>query len=149
MVQCAGAPEVLWVQHHNGVFRSVDGGQSWTDVPAAAPSKFGFAVGVHPRNPDIAWFVPAIKDERRVPVDGALVVSRTRDGGKSFDVLRSGLPQRDAYDLVYRHGLAVDASGERIAIGSTTGGLWLSENGGDDWRALSVNLPPVYALSFA
>ena len=57
---------------------------------------------------------PAIKDEVRMPRDGALAVTRTRDGGKSFDVLREGLPQRDAYDLVYRHGLDVDATGSRL-----------------------------------
>jgi len=38
--------------------------------------------------------------------------------------------QEDAYDLVYRHGLDVDASGDRLAMGSTTGGLWLSEDQG-------------------
>lgn len=149
MVQCAAAPGTLWIQHHNGVFRSVDGGRHWSEVSTAAPSKFGFAVGVHPREPDTAWFVPAIKDERRVPVDAALVVSRTRDGGRSFEVLRRGLPQRDAYDLVYRHGLAVDPSGTLLAIGSTTGGLWLSESGGGDWQTLSTNLPPIHAVTFA
>ena len=59
-----------------------------------------------------------MKDECRVPVDAKLVVSRTRDGGKSFDVLRRGLPQENAYDIVYRHGLAVDESGNRLAFGS-------------------------------
>ena len=34
------------------------------------PSTFGFAVAVHPRDPDTAWFVPAESDELRVPVDG-------------------------------------------------------------------------------
>ena len=40
------------------------------------PSVFGFAVAVHPREPDTAWFVPEIKDEKRIPVDGRLVVVR-------------------------------------------------------------------------
>ena len=26
LVQCAGAPDALWVQHHNGIFHSTDGG---------------------------------------------------------------------------------------------------------------------------
>ena len=56
------------------------------------------------------------------------MVARTRDGGESFEVLRRGLPQRHAYDLVWRHALEVDASGERLAFGSTTGGLWISED---------------------
>jgi hypothetical protein len=50
-------------------------------------------------------------------------VTRTRDGGRTLDVLRTGLPQRDAYDLIYRHGLDVDATGERLVMGSTPGAL--------------------------
>ncbi|MGH6912946.1 MAG: exo-alpha-sialidase, partial [Geminicoccales bacterium] len=106
-------------------------------------------VVAHPRDPDTAWFVPAIKDERRIPVDGKLVVARTRDGGESFDVLSKGLPQRHAYDLVWRHALAVDASGDRLAFGSTSGGLWVSENGGDSWTMPEARLPPVAVVRFA
>ena len=58
------------------------------------------------------------------------------------------LPPPHAYDLVYRHALGVDASGERLAMASTSGNLWLSENGGDDWQCLSTHLPPVSALAF-
>jgi ligand-binding sensor domain-containing protein len=148
MVQCRDAPEVMWVQHHNGVFRSDDGGRHWQDVPNVSPSVFGFAVAVHPHDPDRAWFVPAIKDERRIPVDGHVVVARTRDRGASFEVLRNGLPQENAYDLVYRHALTIDGSGERLAFGSTTGGLWISEDQGDRWQALPARLPPIHALTF-
>jgi hypothetical protein len=91
----------------------------------------------------------AIKDERRVPVDGKVVVSRTRDGGRSFEVLRKGLPQRHAYDLVWRHALAVDETGELLAFGSTSGGLWISENGGDSWTMPEARLPPIAAVRFA
>lgn len=149
MVQCRAAPDRLWVQHHNGVFRSDDGGTRWQEIANVPPSVFGFAVGVHPERPDCAWLVPAIKDEKRVPVDGRLVVTRTRDAGASFDVLSRGLPQQDCYDLVYRHGLAVSADGRQLAIGSTTGGVWTSADEGDTWQALSARLPPVLALTFA
>jgi hypothetical protein len=77
------------------------------------------------------------------------VVARTRDGGKSFDVLRNGLPQHHAYDLVWRHALAVDESGDRLAFGSTNGGLWISENGGDSWAAPEARLPPISVVRFA
>ncbi len=148
MVQCPAAPEHFWVQHHNGVFRSDDGAQHWNEINVP-PSAFGFAVAVHPHDPQTAWFVPAVKDERRYPVDGKLVVARTRDGGMNFDVLRDGLPQRDAYDLIYRHGLAIDASGERLAFGSTTGNLWSSDDQGDHWQQAPMHLPPIHALTFA
>jgi hypothetical protein len=149
IVQCTAAPEHVWIQHHNGIFRSTDGGRTCKEIETASPSSFGFAVVVHPEDPATAWFVPGVKDEKRYPVDGAVVVSRTRDGAASFDVLRSGLPQQHAYDLVYRHGLDIDADGATLAFGSTTGNLWLSEDQGDHWQQLSSSLPPIYCVRFA
>ena len=64
-------------------------------------------------------------------------------------MLRQGLPQHHAYDLVWRHGLAADESGERLAFGSTSGGLWVSENGGDTWTMPEARLPPITAVRFA
>ncbi|MCB1865200.1 MAG: hypothetical protein KDG50_07190 [Chromatiales bacterium] len=149
LVQCAAEPERMWIQHHNGVFTSTDGGRHWTEIEHIEPSTFGFAVAAHPDDPHSAWFVPAVKDECRVPANGAVVVTRTRDGGASFETLRNGLPQSHAYDLVYRHALAIDTSGKRLAMGSTTGSLWITEDQGDHWQSLSSNLPPVHALRFA
>lgn len=149
LVQCRAQPERMWVQHHNGIFISSDEGRTFSEISNAAPSAFGFGVVVHPRDPDTAWFVPEIKDEQRIPVGGRLVVSRTRDGGRTFEVLTNGLPQAHAYDVVYRHALALDAGGQRLAFGSTTGGLWVSENQGDSWTLVSHTLPPIYAVAFA
>jgi len=162
IVQCAAAPDVLWCQHHSGIWRSSDGGARWVQLGRVqngeAPdgalhpdlvSDFGFAVAAHPADPLTAWFVPAAADQRRVPVDAAMSVTRTRDGGRSFETLRVGLPQQHCYDLVYRHGLAVADDGATLMMGSTTGGLWVSENGGDDWRTVSATLPPVYSVRFA
>lgn len=148
VVRCPSAPDHLWMQHHNGIWRSVDGAASWQEVTSAPRSSFGFAVAVHPADPDTAWFVPAVADQQRVPLDGALVVQRTRDGGRSIETLHGGLPSKDCYDLVYRHGLAVAPDGRRLLMGSTTGGLWSSDDGGDAWRAVPHRLPPIHAVSF-
>lgn len=145
IAQCAAAPDVLWCQHHCGIWRSVDGGAQWEEVHAE-PSSFGFGVVVHPHDPDTAWFVPAEVDARRVPVRGEVVVTRTRDGGRTFDVLRDGLPQTHAYDLTLRHALDIDASGRCLAFGSTTGSLWITEDGGEAWRHVSGHLPPIYVV---
>jgi hypothetical protein len=145
IVQCKAAPNRMWCQHHCGVFVSSDFGVTWME-PKTSP--FGFAVAAHPQDPNTAWFVPAVKDERRIPIGEALHVLRTNDGGETFEELRAGLPQRDCYDLVYRHSLDVDHSGKRLAFASTTGNLWASENGGDSWRHINAHLPPVYALRF-
>jgi hypothetical protein len=148
MVRCAARPDSFWVQHHCGIYRSRNGGTAWEEITGVLPSSFGFAAAVHPGDPETAWFVPARKDEFRYPVDARFVVTRTRDGGKTFQILGRGLPEPPAYDLVYRHGLDVDRTGERLAMGSTTGSLWFSSDQGDTWTTLSHHLPPIYAVRF-
>ena len=91
---------------------------------------FGFAVAAHPlalRDSATASFVPAIKDEMRVPRDGALSLSLSlsalflpvhaheRRRQDLAEILANGLPHRDAFDLVYRHGLDVDERGELVS----------------------------------
>ena len=148
MVRCPGSPDQFWIQHHSYLYRSTDGARSWQEFSDVKPSPFGFAVAVHPTDPDTAWFVPAKKDEFRYPVDGRLIVNRTRDGGATFEPLTDGLPAPPAYDLVYRHAFEVDPTGEKLVMGSTTGGLWISENQGDQWQLLSAHLPPVFCARF-
>jgi photosystem II stability/assembly factor-like uncharacterized protein len=148
IVRCAAAPDVLWCQHHGGIWRSTDNAASWHEITTAPVSNFGFAVAVHPRDPDTAWFAPAEADQKRVPVGAAMVVNRTRDGGNTFETLRSGLPQEHAYDLVYRHGLAVAEDGQTLLMTSTSGGLWASGDGGDHWQTVSTSLPPAVAVRF-
>lgn len=143
-----GEPRCAVVQHHNGIFGSTDAAGSWTEIEGVKPSAFGFAVAVHPQDAGTAWFVPAIKDEKRYPSEGRVVVNRTRDGGKTFETLTKGLPQQHAHDLVFRHALDIDESGDRLVFGSTTGSLWITEDGGDSWSTLSSNLPPIYSVRF-
>jgi hypothetical protein len=148
LARCTSSPDVVWCQHHCGIFRTTDNGDHWHQIHEAGPSTFGFAVAAHPSDPLTAWFVPAISDEVRIPVDGRMVVTRTRDGGQSFDVLGDGLPAHDAYDLVYRHALDVDASGEQLVLGSTTGSLWWSGDAGDSFHHVSAHLPPISSARF-
>ena len=149
LVQCAAQPDVLWLQHHCGIYRSTDGGMAWQPIAAPDPSGFGFAVACDPRNPQRAWFVPAQADACRIPVDGHMVVTRTDDGGASFQAYSEGLPPHHAYHLVYRHGLAVSNDGQTLALASTTGGLWLSAFAGVSWHCVTRDLPPVAAVQFA
>jgi hypothetical protein len=148
IVRCPAAPDVLWCQHHNGIWRSTDNARSWQEITTAPGSNFGFALAVHPEHADTAWFVPGVADQQRVPIDAALCVNRTRDGGRSFETLRAGLPQRHCYDLVYRHGLAVDTTGHRLLMGSTTGNAWASDDGGERWAQLPAQFPPIHAVRF-
>ena len=35
------------------------------------------------------------------------------------------------------------------AIGSSTGGLWISEDGGDHWQGISNTFPQIYTVRFS
>ena len=74
---------------------------------------------------------------------------RPRSKTKTWEVLDDGLPSGPAYDIVFRHALDVGADGDTLAMGSTTGSLWVSDDQGDRWRELSANLPPVYCVRIA
>ena len=138
-------PDVLWQQNHCGTYRSVDGGRQWQDISdAQGPAGFGFALALDAQDERTAWVAPAVSAEHRVPVDRALVICRTEDGGQTWQALREGLPQQHCYDLVFRH--ALDARGDSLAFGTTAGNFYVSDDRGDSWRCLLQNLAIVYSV---
>jgi photosystem II stability/assembly factor-like uncharacterized protein len=144
---CAGQPDHVWQQNHCGVFYSDDGAATWRKVSSPAQGvHFGFPVTVDSNDGKRAWLVPGKADSQRMTIDGGLFVARTRDGGETWEEQREGLPQENAYDVVYRHALS-NADGV-LAFGSTTGNLYVSENGGESWLTVANNLPPIYSVRF-
>jgi hypothetical protein len=145
---CPGQPDRLWQQNHSGVFTSADGGKRWERVsrPEVAVH-FGFPIAADDRDGRTAWVLPAKADNERMTIEGGLFVGRTDDGGATWKTFREGLPQQNAYDVVYRH--ALDARGDRVCFGSTTGNVYVSEDRGETWRCVGNNLPPVHSVRFA
>jgi photosystem II stability/assembly factor-like uncharacterized protein len=148
MIASPSNPDVLWQQNHCGIFRSTDGAKTWQEISQpGGPAYFGFAIGVHAKDPDTAWVVPAVDAQYRLAVDRALCVCRTDDGGKSWAAFRKGLPQEICYDVTFRH--ALDVHGDRLVFGTTTGNVYFSDDGGESWDCIGNNLPPVYSARFA
>ncbi|MEM7367509.1 MAG: glycosyl hydrolase [Bacteroidota bacterium] len=145
LLACRSQPDILWQQNHCGIFRSVNGGQDWQDVTdKQGLANYGFTLAIDHDNPDRAWVIPAESDRIRIAVDQALCVCRTEDGGHSWQALRHGLPQQQAFDIVYRH--ALDIQGSTLAFGTTTGNVYVSEDWGDHWFCLNHNLATVNAV---
>ncbi len=100
----SGDPDHLWQQNHCGVFYSADGAATWKKVSNPAKGvHFGFPVAVDERDGRTAWLVPGKSDMERMAIDGGLFVARTQDGGQTWEDLREGLPQENAWDVVLRH----------------------------------------------
>jgi hypothetical protein len=143
-------PRRLYLQHHWGVYRSDDGGDSWNDIGAGLPSDFGFPIAVHPRDGETVFVLPLESDEFRVTPEARLRVYRSRDGGDSWSALTEGLPQGGAYETVLRDGLAVDALAPAgVYFGTRSGKLYGSSDEGDGWRLLCEGLPPVVCVKTA
>jgi photosystem II stability/assembly factor-like uncharacterized protein len=150
VVQAKTQPARMFLQNHWGLYRSDDRGESWTDVANGVPSDFGFGLGVHPRNADCAWIVPLESDAFRCTPEGKLRVYRTRDAGRHWEPLSTGLPQDGAYETVLRDALAVDPlDGVGVYFGTRSGKLFGSTDEGDTWSELIDGLPPVISVKTA
>lgn len=143
-----GRPERLYQQNHCGMYRSDDGGRSWESIEAGLPSSFGFATGVHPRDPDTLFLMPLNGDSigRYVP-DGKAAVWRTRNCGRSWQALRDGLPQQNTFFGVLRQAMATDRlEPAGVYFGTNTGALYASTDEGDSWRCLAEHLPTICSV---
>ena len=107
------------VSKRGGVFRSEDGGETWTRQSDVDPRPFYFSqIRVDPAN-----------DQRVYVLGFALLVSE--DGGKTW---REDLGQKLHPDL---HALAIDPRNPKRLLLGTDGGAYQTFNGGQVWEHLN------------
>jgi len=146
----AARPERLFLQNHWGLYRSDNCADHWTDIANGVPSDFGFAMVMHPRNPDYVYIVPVESDEFRCACDGRLRVYRTRNAGASWEPLMRGLPQKRAYETVLRDAMtADDYDPVGIYFGTRSGQLFGSRDEGKTWKKILEGLPSVVCVRSA
>jgi photosystem II stability/assembly factor-like uncharacterized protein len=148
LVMAPGRPERLYQQNHCGMYRSEDGGRSWESIEAGLPSSFGFPAVTHPRDPSTLFLLPlnGAIEGRYVP-EGKAAVWRTRDAGASWQDLRQGLPQQNAFFGVLRQAMSVDTlSPAGVYAGTNTGTLYASADEGEHWAAVANHLPPIHSV---
>ena len=140
-------PRRLFLQNHWGLYRSDNGGESWQDIANGVPSDFGFAMTMHPHDPDCVYIAPLDSDMFRVMPEGRLRIYRTRDGGESWEALTRGLPQKGAYETVVRDAMdADDLNPAGVYFGTRRGEVWGSRDGGASWSTVISGLPPVVCV---
>jgi photosystem II stability/assembly factor-like uncharacterized protein len=140
-------PGVLFMQKHWDVMRSDNAGESWREVSDGLPSDFGFPIHVHAHEPETIYVVPIKSDSEHFPPEGKLRVYRSRTGGKEWEALTKGLPQRDCYVNVLRGAMTVDSLEPcGVYFGTTGGQVYGSADAGDKWEPIVRDLPAVLSV---
>jgi photosystem II stability/assembly factor-like uncharacterized protein len=116
-----GDPDTVFIGGMGGVYKSADGGASWTALPQFSPANASVNdLLINPERPQVMY-----------ALTGGLY--RTADGGKTWIPLFGGKPVQCA---------AMDpADPDRLLLGTSDGSLWFSGDGGSNWRNASSNLP--------
>ena len=71
-------------------------------------------------------------------------IYRTRDAGKTWQKITTGLPPG-----VYVQTIKEDPKHRGLLVAGTELGVFVSFNDGDDWQSLQLNLPPTSMRDFA
>jgi len=148
LVMAPGMPNRLYQQNHCGMYRSDNGGLSWDSIEDGLPSSFGFPAAAHPRDHDTLYLLPLNGDilGRYVP-DARAAVWRTRDGGKTWEALRNGLPQKNAYFGVLRQAMATDRlEPAGVYFGTSSGSVFASADEGESWQQIAAHLPTISSV---
>ena len=140
-------PNTLFMQKHWDVLRTDNSGDKWTEVSGNLPTDFGFVIDVHAHEPETIYVAPIKSDSEHFPIDGKLSVYRSRTGGNEWERLDKGLPQANCYVNVLRDAMCVDSLDDcGIYFGTTGGQVYVSPDGGDNWKAIVHDLPAVYSV---
>ncbi len=131
----------IWASTTNGLIQVTrDGGRTWTDVsiPGLADPRRAYISGME-ASPHRAGVAYVALDYIRIG-DHTPHVYRTRDYGRSWTEIISGLPSNEAGGSVTRV-IRADPKKPGLLFIGTESGVHVSFDDGDHWQSLSGNLP--------
>jgi photosystem II stability/assembly factor-like uncharacterized protein len=139
-------PEFLYAVTGRGLYVSPDAGASWDQWTKREDEIGGYPDGFvfRPTEPKLI-FMTAAHDApgtwRTTHFAGARI-SRSTDGGRSWEILRSGLPDRMQASI---EALCLEEAGEASSVfaATTSGEVFCSEDLGEHWTKIISGLAPI------
>jgi photosystem II stability/assembly factor-like uncharacterized protein len=148
-------PDRLYQQNHCGIYRLDRPSTEWVRIGKSMPKKVGdvgFPMTVHPTDANVAWVFPMDGQTvwPRTSPDGKPAVYGTANGGKSWTRMDNGFPSQQAWWTVMRQAMTADTHRSvGLYLGTTTGEVWASRDGGGKWACIARHLPEIFAVEAA
>ncbi len=132
------------VSHGDGVYRSTDGGRTWTHLGLADTRNIG-KVRIHPQDPNTAFVAALGHAHGPNPERG---IFRTRDGGRTWTKVLSRGNAAGGIDIsidpmnprnIFASTWEAIRKPHQLISGGAGSGLFKSTDGGDTWTEISRN----------
>jgi photosystem II stability/assembly factor-like uncharacterized protein len=127
--------DTLWAGTDDGlVWLTRDGGKSWNDITPKELTPWSKITQISASHFDDESAYASVSRFRID--DNRPYIYRTHDGGKTWKLITTGLPDFGPVDTVRE-----DPWRKGLLFAGTENSVWVSFDDGDDWQSLQLNLP--------
>jgi hypothetical protein len=142
-------PAVVIMTSGDGAYRSLDGGEHFTQITRGLDRRYIGQIAVHPARPNVLLTVAAavVPPMWRRPEGADVAIYRSENQGETWEQVKGGLPE-----LITAGSRPVASDPQdpnAFCVGMQDGTVWLTEDGGDSFQCVVRGIPPVGAVTVA